>query len=250
MLEDVPWVATTADCWSAHHNSYLGMTVHWLDPATRERKQGVLACRRLKGSHTFEVLAKAISDVHSKFQLEDKVRGTTTDNGSNFVKAFKHFGSDGDTLPEASDPQLDPELTPDDTDDLVDLVRDPDTVDDPPEAIEVDDILQMGEMGGGQQSSLPMHMRCAAHTLNLVATADASAALTDANFRGAQRKAMGKAQALWNAQSRSTVFADIIEAELKRRLVVPNATRWNSTYDAVSCLNRILANNRLVTKQN
>ena len=91
MLEDVPWVGTTADCWTGHHSSYLGVTVHWLDPETRERKQAVLACRRLKGSHTFDVLAHAISEIHSKFQLQDKVRRTTTDNGSNFVKAFVHF---------------------------------------------------------------------------------------------------------------------------------------------------------------
>ena len=53
ILEDVPWVATTADCWSAHHNSYLGVTLHWIDPVSRQRKQAVLACQRLFGSHTF-----------------------------------------------------------------------------------------------------------------------------------------------------------------------------------------------------
>ena len=36
---------------------------------------------------------------------------------------------------------------------------------------------------------------------------------------------MAKAQALWNAQSRSTQHADAIHAELKKRLTVPNATR-------------------------
>ena len=242
MLEDVPWVGTTADCWTGHHSSYLGVTVHWLDPETRERKQAVLACRRLKGSHTFDVLAHAISEIHSKFQLQDKVRRTTTDNGSNFVKAFVHFGADADVLPEVE--PGDPDLLEDDSVEFVELVRDPDTVDVQPEVIELEEILEMEEAGGEQQNILPAHMRCAAHTLNLVATADASAAMLDNTFKTASRRAMAKAQALWNAQSRSTVMADIIQAELKRRLVVPNATRWNATYDAVAVLNSVLSTNR------
>jgi len=32
-LEAVDGVATTADVWTAHHRSYLGMTVHWIDKA-------------------------------------------------------------------------------------------------------------------------------------------------------------------------------------------------------------------------
>ncbi len=73
---------------------------------------------------------------------------------------------------------------------------------------------------------LPVHMRCAAHILNLKATADANKALEDSVFKYACKRAMAKAQALWNAPSRSTQFADIIQEELKRRLVVPNITRW------------------------
>ena len=55
---------------------------------------------------------------------------------------------------------------------------------------------------------------------------------------------MGKAQALWNAQNHSTNHADIIKAELKKRLVVPSATRWNSTYNAVSMLTSFFTTHR------
>ena len=49
----------------------------------------MLACKRLFGKHTYDNLAKAVQDVHMTFGITDKVVGTTTDNGSTFVKAFK-----------------------------------------------------------------------------------------------------------------------------------------------------------------
>jgi hypothetical protein len=59
-----------------------------------------------------------------------------------------------------------------------------------------------------------------------------------------------KARQLWNAQSRSTLSADIIKEELNKRLRVPNVTRWNSMYDAVLDLNSYLdePSSRLVFK--
>ena len=62
--------------------------MHWIDEATLARKKSVLAYRRLKGRHTYYVLAKEINGVHWDFQIEEKVIMTTTDIGSNFVKAF------------------------------------------------------------------------------------------------------------------------------------------------------------------
>jgi hypothetical protein len=55
---------------------------------------------------------------------------------------------------------------------------------------------------------------------------------------------MAKSQALWNLQARSTVAADTIVDELKRRLVVPSSTRWNSMYDSVVGLNKLLDTDR------
>jgi hypothetical protein len=90
-------------------------------------------------------------------------------------------------------------------------------------------------------------MRCAAHSFNLVATVDSEKALEDISFKSMSRKAMAKAQALWNLQSRSAVAADVIVEGVGRRLVIPNATRWNSTYDAVKVLNELLASKRKMT---
>jgi len=65
------------------------MTVHWIDNCSLERKKGVLACKRLRGSHTYDVLAKNMDNVFWDFNIESKLECNTTDNGSNFVKAFK-----------------------------------------------------------------------------------------------------------------------------------------------------------------
>ena len=46
--------------------------------------------------------------------------------------------------------------------------------------------------------ALPRHNRCAAHTLNLIATADASKALSCTSFKKSFRSAFAKAQGLWN----------------------------------------------------
>lgn len=73
LLGKIDWVATTADCWSAHNKSYLGMTVHWLDPITRARMHAVLACIRLKGHHTYDILAQAMIDIHYEFHIDKKI---------------------------------------------------------------------------------------------------------------------------------------------------------------------------------
>ena len=234
---DVPWVATTADCWSAHNRSYLGMTVHWLDPKTRARQHAVLACSRLRGHHTFDVLAEAMVETHYKFHLQEKVTRTTTDNGSNFVKAFVQFGTEAELLPDIPGPAADVEGVED-----VGLDVDPEAgAMDEVEYISVEAVL---DESSSLDHNLPVHMRCAAHTFNLVASVDANKALDSAPFKSAYRKAMSKAQALWNQQSRSTVSADSILDELKRRLVVPNSTRWNSTYDSVVVINDLLQKKR------
>ncbi|XP_054881487.1 uncharacterized protein LOC129355892 isoform X3 [Poeciliopsis prolifica] len=232
LLEDIPWVATTADCWSAHNRSYLGMTAHWLDPKTRTRRHALLACTRVKGHHSSDDLAQAMLVTHSKFNLQDKVTRTTTDNGKNFVKTFVQFGAEAEFLPNIPEAAADSEE---------DWIQDVDPEAGGVEYISVDATLDKSSNLG---HNLPTHMKCAAHTFNLVASVDASEALNCALFRSAYRKAMSKARALWNLQSRSTVAAACIFDALKRRLAVPTGTRWISTYDSVVVLNSLLEKNR------
>ena len=53
-------------------------------------RSATIACCRLRGSHTFDVLAGALEDIHTEYAIRQVTR-TTTDNGSNFVKAFSVF---------------------------------------------------------------------------------------------------------------------------------------------------------------
>lgn len=51
-----------------------------------------LACKRLKGSHTFDILAGALNDIHTEYNICEKIIRTTTDNASNSIKAFRLYG--------------------------------------------------------------------------------------------------------------------------------------------------------------
>jgi len=46
----------------------------------------LLTLRRLEGSHTHDILAKAIDAVYIQFEISDKLSYCTTDIGSNFKK--------------------------------------------------------------------------------------------------------------------------------------------------------------------
>ena len=80
----VTHVATTTDCWTSSAKSYIGVTVHWFDKDLK-RQSAALACRRLRGSHSHDLLAKSLNEIHSEYGIRSKVCRTTTDNGSNFV---------------------------------------------------------------------------------------------------------------------------------------------------------------------
>lgn len=73
--------------------------------------------------------------------------------------------------------------------------------------------------------SLPPHQRCAAHTLNLIATVDIHEAEKDFTYKSISRKVFKKCQSLFNKQNQSTLSADIIKKHLGRYLITPNATR-------------------------
>lgn len=75
-LCNVKTVCTTVDIWTAHHKSFFGVTCHWIEPETLERKSAALACEWLTGHHTYEVIATKLAEIHSQFQIQGKVSAT------------------------------------------------------------------------------------------------------------------------------------------------------------------------------
>ncbi len=213
-LSEVDYVGATADCWSSSNRAYLGVTAHWLDKELN-RKSQALACKRILGSHTFEVLAEALESILQDFQVLSKTRGVCTDNGSNFVKAFKIF-SDTENEEESE----------------VSMVK-------------LETVLNASENEDQDQIfHLPKPQQCAVHTLNLVATKDSEKALENKPFKVISRRVFSKCQALWNKQSRSTLAADEIRAKCTQMFSVPIMIRWNSMYKAMESVKDHISNSK------
>ena len=71
-MRNVDHTATTTDCWSVRRRSIIGVTAHWVDPESLTRCSAPLACRQLRGSHTFDALAGALNDIHSEYGSRNK----------------------------------------------------------------------------------------------------------------------------------------------------------------------------------
>ncbi len=217
--------ATTTDCWTARQRSYLGVTCHWIDNTSLERHSAALACRPVKGSHTFDVLAAALEEIHSEYHIREKVTRTTTDSGSNFLKAFRLYGEE-----EATSVQEESDSTLDDA-----------TEDESEPEVEYQDLSAMLDDNTGLEYQLPRHRKCACHLLNLISTVDATAAGGAANetYKKLSLSTFAKCHALWNKTSRSTMAHETVERECKLQFLRPNQTRWSSLFLAVERIVRI-----------
>lgn len=128
-------------------------STHCIDEETLERRSTALACQRLKGSHTVDVLAGSLDDIHCQYRIRGKVVRTTTDSGSNFIKASGVFGKQ--SQPEEAESETDQDSSEEPKIDYLDTVN----------------ILNQD---GGHEYQLPPNQRCLYHLLNLVPTTDAA----------------------------------------------------------------------------
>uniref|UniRef100_A0A3Q3FYN9 HAT C-terminal dimerisation domain-containing protein n=1 Tax=Labrus bergylta TaxID=56723 RepID=A0A3Q3FYN9_9LABR len=178
-------VSTTADIWSANNKSFMGVTVHWID-------------------------ADKLEDIFSQYGLtNDKVTACVTDNGSNFVKAFKEH--------QQQQVESEEEVEGDGEVEFTDLHS----------VLTADDDTQHG------LCVLPPHHRCAAQTLNLIANNEVvNWLVSNPESRAVYRSATAKCSALWTKARRSTVASECLEEVSDRKLIVPTVTRWNSFYNA------------------
>lgn len=72
-LNNVEYVSTTADIWSSARRSYLGMTIHWVNSTSLTRVSAAIALVRLHGTHDYKAIGKNIHEIHSFYQIQNKV---------------------------------------------------------------------------------------------------------------------------------------------------------------------------------
>lgn len=80
---------------------------------------------------------------------------------------------------------------------------------------------------------LPQHLRCASHTLNLIATTDTAKAIEHAvELAAVHALAMEKCNSIWK-NLRSPKASEALKTYLGVALKRPVVTRWNSLFDAL-----------------
>ncbi|UYV83361.1 hypothetical protein LAZ67_23000763 [Cordylochernes scorpioides] len=159
------------------------------------------------GVHSYNRLSDIIQEINDHFDLNtNKIVASVTDNGSNFVKAFKMFGV------KLTNINIVDEVMPDSQ--PTEAFSESDFEDDESSNLEDPEHL------------LPAHLRCCAHTLSLCATTDANKLLSEQDTPLSQMHAaiMKKCNALWKAAGRSK-SAEIMQNVLGHTLSRPGDSR-------------------------
>ena len=199
------------------------MTAHWIGADTLQRKSAALACARVTGKHTFDVIADKIYKIHSQYHKVKNIVVTITDNGSNFVKVFKEYSTGEERT--ATDTGIQTVLQQEE-DGQISFVNMGQILDD--NITDADDF------------ELTSHQRCVAHTMNLIATNYSKGSEKDVAYKKLSRSIMGKCSKLRNKSHRSTPVTDLIQEKFASAVISPNTTHWNCYFDAMDKLHIIL----------
>lgn len=181
-------VCLTTDIWTHSARSYLGVSVHYYDKIWNH-KSYIIAFRYLKERHTYDYLARNLTDILQEFELSvDRISHIVTDGGSNFCKAFKIYGKKTDFSESLAAIECTNMVHVDDiSDDEEDIViinnSDPILVVQDNEEYEEDnndnennmypdniqgEQIELPEDGFDSEIVLPPQMRCFSHLLNLI----------------------------------------------------------------------------------
>ncbi|XP_041829892.1 uncharacterized protein zgc:161969 isoform X2 [Melanotaenia boesemani] len=202
-LSNVQYVCTTADIWTANSRSFFGMTCHWIDAESLERKSAALGFPRLQGQITYDTIAGRIHEIHVAYNIESKVQTTCTDNGSPFISVFREFAVDNQ-----------------ESDDDIGFY---DNVSGVLEVEQEQDMLLF----------LPSVQRCASHILDQIVTEDFWQAMSQGPMCQLHYSSMAKVFSIWSKCHHLQVGMDAAEEIGKMPLVVPSVIRWNVEYCAV-----------------
>lgn len=201
-LEIPKHLCQTVDIWSNKHRGFFGITVHWIDGSTYERKAVALSCAPFASPHTNERIAERLQIVNHEYGISGKVDVVVSDNASNFVKALNEFGTEWSCFESSNNES--------DTDSKI-------------ECFDFNDC------------TLGCHQRCGSHTANLIAKVDSVGALDDGYYCRLYQAAMPKVERLWSvlAQQRAN---EILRTHLNSSVHHPPSTRWNYLHDSLEDL--------------
>jgi len=149
-----------------------------------------------------------ITDICDTYKIKtSKITHIITDNASNLSKAFRTFSKSSKN---ESDPHYIGNLDELESDE--DTQVDSDNENNQPSLIDfeyadVGQLLFKSNGSDGTNFSLPNHLTCCAHSLNLIATTDVEK-ITDKNYVSISKLAFSKLGSFWNLLSRNTVALD------------------------------------------
>ena len=191
----------------------------------------------MEGSHTYDVIGRAIEGIHDEFDISAKVVATTTDSGSNLLKGFDRFGTPSIEVTGAF-----VEWSETMNDEVVDD-------DENFHFIELADILntRYDEEFTGMEIYLPPHRKCTCHLLNLIAKSDVER-FQDDKFQELRKCVEEKLVSIWNKQSRSSKMSDLIYKHLGKLFIIKNETRWSSLYNATFLVNYYLVQKKRIPR--
>lgn len=198
LFSTIDHIGITADIWSSKHRSFLGVTAHWIDNKTYQRRHAILSCSRFLFPHTNDRIAAHLKEICDDYGIVEKVVATTTDNASNFDKAFREFG-----VPIEWHFVDDAEFNP-----VTEI-----------DYTEIDTVLSL-------------HVKCASHTLSLIGVKDASKAMSDSSYFNKHTSAFKKLNKIWNYANKPKASETIVNI-LGKSINRPVSTRWNSVYDCI-----------------
>lgn len=272
ILSKQSWFCLTMDIWSCKTRSFLGVSIHYIDDESFERKSFVLSCEDFPRPHTHQHIAERLQMLYEKFSLQpSSIVASVTDNGSNFVCAFKVFGRTSNFfqhLRQVCDEDDSDDVSRDTdilkiTDSLIQLSDECNQNSLEEEANILYDIINssdeeldnsVSEQNGSSDDSdwkyvystisnerlsendilmLPNRIPCNTHTLSLIGSVDSLAAHKNKTYSKLYEAVFEKLNLLWDASSKQE-SSQIIKECIGRNLHRPNQTRWNWQYDEIS----------------
>ena len=99
-------MSATADIWSAHKRSYMGVTLRYVESETLKMASCHLACRRFRGAHTGIAIGEMLYSILKDFGIAAKVQNVVTDNAANFTKAFSLYHTNTDEADTDSEEEI------------------------------------------------------------------------------------------------------------------------------------------------